>query len=84
MAQHLSAERQARKSLKHRDSNKAYKSKMKTAVKKVKTLKDKEKAKTELKRAAKLLDQLAAKGIIHRNNAANKKSSLTKHVNSLQ
>jgi ribosomal protein S20 len=32
----------------------------------------------------KLLDQLAAKGMIHRNNAANKKSSLTKYVNSLK
>jgi small subunit ribosomal protein S20 len=84
MAQHLSAERQARKALKHRERNRAYKSKMKTAVKKVKTLKDKEKAKTELKRATKMLDQLAAKGIIHRNNAANQKSSLSKYVNSLK
>ncbi|MBI1807915.1 MAG: 30S ribosomal protein S20 [Ignavibacteria bacterium] len=84
MAQHLSAERQARRALKHRERNKAYMSKMKTAVKRVRHLKEKDKASIELKKVVKLLDQLAAKGIIHRNNAANKKSSLTKYVSSLK
>ena len=84
MAQHLSAERQARKAIKHRTSNKAFASKMKTAIKRVRQEKDKEKATAELKRVVKLLDQLAAKGIIHRNNAANKKSSLTKYVASIK
>lgn len=84
MAQHLSAQRQARKSLKHRENNRAYVSKMKTAVKRVRSAKDKEKAGAELKKVVKLLDQLAAKGIIHRNNAANKKSSLTKYVTSMK
>jgi len=84
MAQHLSAERQARKSVKHRVRNRAYMSKMKTVVKKVRDAKEKEKAVAELKKAYKLLDQLAAKGIIHLNNAANKKSSLTKYVSSLK
>ncbi len=80
MAQHLSAERQARKAIKHRERNRAYLSKMKTAVKRVREEKDKEKAVAALKRAVKLLDQLAAKGMIHKNNASNKKSSLTKFV----
>ena len=84
MAQHLSAQRQARKSLKHRERNRAYMSKMKTALKRVRNAKEKEKAGVELRKAAKLLDQLAAKGIIHRNNAANKKSSLTKFVATLK
>jgi small subunit ribosomal protein S20 len=84
MAQHLSAERQARKAVGRRARNRAYMSKMKTAVKKVRELKDKDKAQTELKKAFKLLDQLAAKGIIHQNNAANKKSSLTKYVTSIK
>ncbi len=84
MAQHLSAERQARKALKHRTRNKAYMSRMKTAIKRVRQEKEKEKASAELKRVVKLLDQLAAKGIIHRNNAANKKSSLTKYVASIK
>lgn len=84
MAQHLSAERQARKALRHRARNRAYLSKMRTAIKKVRLSKDKEKGTQELKRVVKLLDQIAAKGIIHKNNAANKKSSLMKHVDSLK
>ncbi len=84
MAQHLSAERQARKSIKHRERNRAYMSKMKTAIKRVRSAKDKEKAGAELKKAIKMLDQLAAKGMIHGNNAANKKSSLTRFVSTLK
>jgi small subunit ribosomal protein S20 len=84
MARHISAERQARKALKHRSRNKAYKSKMNTAVKKVRAAKGKDEAAAALAKINKLLDQLAAKGIIHRNNAANKKSRLTKFVNTLK
>ena len=84
MATHLSAQRQARKSLKHRERNRAYMSKMRTAIKRVRNAKDKDKGSVELKKAVKMLDQLAAKGMIHRNNAANKKSSLTKFVSSLK
>ena len=84
MAQHPSAEKQARKALKHRARNRRYISIMKTAIKRVVQSKEKDKATVELRRAVKLLDQLAAKGIIHRNNAANKKSRLTKLVTSLK
>ena len=84
MAQHLSAQRQARKSVKHRLRNRAYISKMKTAIKRVRTSKAKEGGEAELKKVIKLLDQLAAKGMIHKNNAANKKSSLKKYISSLK
>lgn len=84
MAQHLSAERQARRALAHRARNRAYLSRMKTAMKRVQAAKEKEKATSALKKAVKLLDQLAAKGIIHRNNAANKKSRLMKFVASMK
>jgi small subunit ribosomal protein S20 len=84
MAQHLSAERQARKALKNRIRNRAYASKMKTAIKRVRDAKEKEKASAELRKAVKFIDQMAAKGLIHANNAANKKSSLTKFVSSLK
>ena len=84
MAQHLSAERQARRAVKHRQRNRVYLSKMKTAMKRVRQAKEKEKATAAMKKAFKLLDQLAAKGIIHRNNAANQKSSLSKFVTSLK
>ncbi len=84
MARHISAERQARKAIKHRSRNKSYKSRMNTAVKKVRSAKAKDEAAAALAKINKLLDQLAAKGIIHRNNAANKKSRLTKFVNSMK
>jgi len=84
MAQHLSAERQARRAVKHRLRNRASMSKMKTAIRRVRESGEKDKAATELKKLAKLLDQLAAKGIIHRNNAANKKSRLSKFVASMK
>lgn len=84
MAQHLSAERQARKALAHRAINRAYMSRMKTALRRVRKAGEKEKATLELKRAVKLLDQLAAKGVIHPNNAANKKSALARYVTSLK
>ena len=84
MAQHLSAERQARRALRHRTRNRAYLSKMKTAMKRVRQSKEKDKAAGALKDVVKLLDQLAAKGVIHRNNAANKKSRLMKFVSTLK
>jgi len=57
---------------------------MNTAVKKVRTAKGKDEAAAALAKINKLLDQLAAKGIIHKNNASNKKSRLTKYVNSMK
>jgi len=57
---------------------------MKTAMKRVRQSKEKGKAAASLKEVVKLLDQLAAKGVIHRNNAANKKSRLMKFVSTLK
>jgi ribosomal protein S20 len=42
------------------------------------------KAVAELKKTVKLLDQLAAKGVIHKNTAANQKSRLAKLINTLK
>tara|TARA_X000001036_G_scaffold439381_1_gene490328 strand:- start:1100 stop:1351 length:252 start_codon:yes stop_codon:yes gene_type:complete len=63
--------------------NKSYKSKISTAVKKVLIEKKKDLAEKKLNEAVKLIDKVASKGIIHKNKAANKKSSLYKHINSL-
>ena len=60
-----------------------WRSRMRSAIKRVRSIKDKEKARAELQKTVKLLDQLAAKGIIHKNRAANNKSRLTKLVNTL-
>jgi len=56
---------------------------MKNAIKRVRSAKDKTSAASELRKTVKLLDQLAAKGIIHPNKAANDKSKLSRFVNTL-
>ncbi|MDP2038347.1 MAG: 30S ribosomal protein S20 [Ignavibacteria bacterium] len=83
MAHHKSAKKRIKTSEKKRVRNKAALSKVKTLVKKVYSLEDKVEAAAVLKEATKVLDKTAAKGKIHKNNAARKKSALTKHVNKL-
>ena len=63
--------------------NKSYKSKISTAVKNVLNENKKDLAGKKLNEAVKLIDKVASKGIIHKNKAANKKSNLYKHLNSL-
>jgi len=84
MAQHKSAEKRARASKTRAGRNAQWKSRMRSAIKRVRSSKEKEKALVELRKTVKLLDQLAAKGVIHRNNAANNKSRLTMFVNKLK
>lgn len=84
MAQHKSAEKRARTSKRRTARNAQWKTRMRSAIKKVRSLKEKAKAEAELRKTVKLLDQLAAKGIIHPNKAANQKSALTLLVNSLK
>lgn len=84
MAQHKSAEKRARQNVHRHARNKAALSKMKSQIKKVRSAKEKEKGAAALKIAVKMLDQLAAKGLIHKNRASNLKSSLTKSVNKVK
>jgi small subunit ribosomal protein S20 len=84
MAQHKSAEKRARASKRISVRNAQWKTRMRTEVKRVRTATEKTKASGDLKKTMKLLDQLAAKGIIHRNQAANLKSKLTRLVNTLK
>lgn len=68
------------------DRNKAIKSSVKTAIKKVYTAieaKDAEAAKEALRNATVAIDKAATKGIYHKNNAARKVSRLTKAVNKI-
>jgi small subunit ribosomal protein S20 len=84
MPQHKSAEKRIRISARRAARNKASISRLKTLVKKVRGAKGKEEAATALKAAVKYLDKMAAKGVIHRNKAANQKSRLSKAVNKIQ
>ena len=75
--------KRVRQSIKANLSNRAYKAKVNTSIKKVLNEKKKKEAQASLKEAIKLIDKVASKGIIHKNKAANKKSTLYKHLNSL-
>ena len=81
---HKSAQKRARQTPKRTEYNKHFKAKIKSALKNVAAAKKKDEAEKELKKAVKVLDRAAVKGIIHKNNAANKKSKLTRHVNKLK
>ena len=65
--------------------NKSANSALKTAIKKANIAIDTNAADKEavVLAAVKKIDQAAAKGLIHKNNAANKKSALTKKLNEM-
>jgi small subunit ribosomal protein S20 len=66
--------------------NKAVKSELRTFVRRVRETVasgDKEAATAALTAASKKLDKAVSKGVIHANQAANKKSALAKTVNSI-
>jgi small subunit ribosomal protein S20 len=68
------------------ERNKAVKSEVKTAVRATReavVAGDKDKAVSALKVATKKLDKAASKGVLHKNQAANKKSAIAKQVASL-
>jgi small subunit ribosomal protein S20 len=71
---------------KAQDRNKAVKSEVKTAVRHARIAiasGDKKAAAGALLLASKKLDKAAAKGVIHKNQAANRKSSIAKQVAAL-
>jgi small subunit ribosomal protein S20 len=66
-----------------RQRNVAVRSALKTSVRRFRSAADagdKDAATTALQHASKLLDKAASKGVIHRNQAANRKSALAKKV----
>lgn len=68
------------------DRNKAVRSEVKTAVRATReavVAGDKDKAAAALLVASKKLDKAASKGVLHKNQAANRKSAITKQVNAL-
>lgn len=72
---------------KARQRNKAYKSELKTYVRKVRTAVaegDAAAAGDALKAASRKLDKAVSKGVIHKNQAANRKSGLAKLVASVK
>ncbi|MHA6795809.1 30S ribosomal protein S20 [Pseudonocardia bannensis] len=71
---------------KRRQRNKSVKSSVRTAIRQFREaaeLGDAEKATALQRAAAKALDKAASKGVIHRNQAANRKSAMAHRLNSL-
>ena len=86
MAKSKTPAKRARNAEKARVRNKAYKSSLKTRIKGFERSlagDDMDTSREKLLQATSLIDKSVSKGILHKNNAARKKSRLTKKYNAL-
>jgi small subunit ribosomal protein S20 len=83
MANHKSSEKRIRQIEVRNVENKYHARTTRNAIKTLRTTTDKAAAAELLPKVSSMLDKLAKRNTIHKNKAANLKSSLTKHVNSL-
>jgi small subunit ribosomal protein S20 len=86
MANIKSQMKRIRTNEKNRLRNKSVKSGVKTAIRKFREAADsgdKDKALDLMQEAGRKLDKAASKGVIHKNQAANKKSAMAKRANQL-
>lgn len=83
MPQHKSSIKRVRQEKKRRLHNRQLRSKMRTLYKKVFAQTEKSEAEKALTEAVSYMDRMATRSILHKNNAANKKSNMYRHVNSL-
>jgi small subunit ribosomal protein S20 len=83
VASHASALKAHRQSLKNREHNRQFRSRLRGALKSVRTAiagNDLTAAKTALQETISLIDRMASKGIIHKNAAGRYKSRLSTRV----
>jgi len=86
LASHKSALKRAKQDEVKRIRNKSYKTKVKKAIKEVRTAvanNSAEQSKQNLVKAVSIIQKTTSKGIIHKNQAARKISRLTHQVNQL-
>lgn len=86
MAKSKTPAKRARKAEENRLRNKAFKSKLKTAIKKYESAlqeENQEAARDNLLQVTSLIDKSVNKGVLHKNTAARRKSSLVKKFNSV-
>jgi small subunit ribosomal protein S20 len=84
LANTRSAQKRARQSEKRRLRNRVYRSRARTFIKKTRRLIEEgrlEEAEAMALQAIRALDKAASKGIIHKNNAARRKSRLMRYLN---
>lgn len=82
MAHHKSALKRIRQSRKLKLYNRLHGKTMKMAIREVKEASNFEEATEKFRQVTKILDKNASRGILHKNTAANRKSSLARIVNS--
>jgi len=83
MANHKSAKKRIKVTERRRVVNKISLSKLKTLTQKALSVTEKEEIEKTYKEAVAFTDKVAAKGRIHKNTAARRKSALTKHFNAV-
>ena len=86
MAHHKSAIKRIRQNENRRLQNRAVKTRMKTATKKLARAEksgDVEAMANELNRTQSVIDKAAKKGVIHKKTASRKKARLARHINRL-
>ena len=83
MANHKSALKRIRSNEKKRVLNRYQHKTTRNAIKALRLVENKDEATEKLVVVTSMIDKLAKKNIIHANKAANLKSKLTKHVNTL-
>ena len=83
MAHHKSAKKRIRQNTTRMLRNRYKKTTMRTLVKRLRATTDKKEAEEMLPKVISQIDRVAKSNIIHKNNAANLKSKLTRYVNSL-
>ncbi|MDO8793482.1 MAG: 30S ribosomal protein S20 [Vicinamibacterales bacterium] len=85
MASHASALKAHRQSLKNRERNRQYRSRLRNALREIRSAvdgNDLAAAKNALKQTISLIDKMTSKGVIHRNAAGRYKSRLSSRLSS--
>lgn len=83
MANNPGAKKRIRQNAVRRLANRYYGKTMRNAVRKIRAMKEKSEAEKELPVVIALVDKVAKRNQIHKNNASNLKSKLAKFVNKL-
>jgi small subunit ribosomal protein S20 len=83
MANHASALKRIRQIRKKRVHNRYYAKSMRNALKNILDSKDKKEVTALFPQVVSMIDKLAKRNIIHKNKAANLKSQVNKHLNTV-
>ena len=83
MAHHKSALKRIRQNEVRRDRNRYQYKTVRNAIRSFKAIKDKKEAEESYSKLISMIDKLAKRGVLHENNASNKKAGLSKHLQML-